>query len=192
MRKSEDRSHHRHDNRAVARYNQIPGGRDQQKTDWTRRPQGTNQGGGQDEGGDAARKKTSQSEATPNNTRKTHRTTEGDTNNTPQRPRHSRNTTGQQRENAQTKPQPTHQDRQSRPINRAGRLTRAPTHYPETSGKRKRSTLKGQKANQTTAKKGGKSQTKKGGVKQASRRIALIKKGGEYLRHTECSVLKKV
>ena len=155
-------------------------------------PKGPTKGAGRTRGGDAARKKTSQSEATPNNTRKTHRTTEGDTNNTPQRPRHSRNTTGQQRENAQTKPQLTHQDRQSRPINRAGRLTRAPTHYPETSGKRKRSTLKGQKANQTTAKKGGKSQTKKGGVKQASRRIALIKKGGEYLRHTECSVLKKV
>ena len=40
------------------------------------------------------------SEATPNNTRKTHKTIEGDTNNTLQRPRHTRNTTG---------PQPTHQ-----------------------------------------------------------------------------------
>ena len=58
MRKSEDRSlavttlhTTRHNNRAVARYNQIPGGRDQQKTDWTRKPQGTNRGGGQDKGG---------------------------------------------------------------------------------------------------------------------------------------------
>ena len=58
MRKSEDRKLDvttlhttRHGNRAVTRYNQIPGGRDQQKTDWTRRPQGTNRGGGQDEWG---------------------------------------------------------------------------------------------------------------------------------------------
>ena len=47
------------------------------------------------------------------------------------------------------------------------------------------------KANQTTAEKGGlKSNETKRGVRQASRRKQ--KGGGEYLRHTECSVLKKV
>ena len=40
----------------------------------------------------------SQSEATHKQTRKTHRTKEGDTNNTHQRPSHTRNTTGQPRE----------------------------------------------------------------------------------------------
>ena len=158
MRKSEDRSlavttlhTTRHGNRAVARYNQIPGRRDQQKTDWTRKPQGTNRGAGRTRGGTVAggnepirsnpkqhkKKRTEQqreTQTTPSKGQDTHATPQDNHGKTP-KPNHNRRT----------------RHRQSRPINRAGRLTRAPTHNPETSGKRKRSTLKGQKANQTTA-----------------------------------------
>ena len=124
MRKSEDRKQDvttlhttRHDNRAVARYNQIPGGRNQQKTDWTRKPQGTNRGGGQEEGG-RCQEETSQFEATPKQTRKTHRTTEGDTNNTHQRPSHTRNIP---KTNTGKRPNPTTTNAPG--TGRAGRLT---------------------------------------------------------------------
>ena len=104
--------YHRHDNRAVARYNQIPGGRDQ-KTDWTRRPQGTNRGGGQDKGGTLPGGNEPIRSNPKQHKQKTHKTTEEETNNTRQRLRHTRNTTGHQQESTQTKQQPTHQDRQS-------------------------------------------------------------------------------
>ena len=102
------------------------------RTEASRRPQGTNRGGGQNKRGDAARRKRAKpKQPQTTQTKKTHKTTEEETNNTRQRPRHTRNSTGHQQESTQAKQQPTHQDRQSRPINRAGRLTRAPTHYPE-------------------------------------------------------------
>ena len=177
MRKSEDRSlavttlhTTRHGNRAVARYNQIPGRRDQQKTDWTRKPQGTNRGAGRTRGGDGGWRKRANPKQSQTTQEKTHRTTEGDTNNTLQRPRHTRNTTGQPRENAQTKSQPTHQaqaeqaDKQSRPINTG------PNTQPGDKRKKKTEYTQRTEGQPDNRRKVAKSQTKKGGVKQASRR----------------------
>ena len=75
-------------------------------------PKGPTEGAGRTRGG-RCQEETSQSEATPNNKQKTHKTTEEETNNTRQRLRHTRNTTGHQQESTQTKQQPTHQDRES-------------------------------------------------------------------------------
>ena len=140
MRKSEDRKQDvttlhttRHDNRAVARYNQIPGGRNQQKTDWTRKPQGTNRGGGQEGGGTLPggnkpiRSNTKTNKKNAQNNRGRHE----------QHPPKAKSHTQHPQDKHGKTPKPNHNQRarhrQSRPINRAGRLTRAPTHKPETS-----------------------------------------------------------
>ena len=93
-------------------------------------PKGPTEGRAGQEG-DAARRKRANPKQPQTTQEKRPKQQRGDTNNTLQRPRHTRNTTGHQQENTQAKQQPTLQDRQSRPINRAGRLTRAPTHYPK-------------------------------------------------------------
>ena len=180
MRKSEDRSlavttlhTTRHDNRAVARYNQIPGGRDQQKTDWTRKPQGTNRGGGQDEGGDAARRKRAnpkqpqttqekrteqqrETQPTPSKGQDTHATPQDNHGKTP-KPNHNRRTRHRQHTTR----------RQAEYENAVHSKDRRPTRQPR--------------------RKVAKRQTKKGGVKQASRRK---QKGGEsiyVIRSVVCS-----
>ena len=182
MRKSEDRSlavttlhTTRHGNRAVARYNQIPGERDQQKTDWTRKPQGTNREAGRTRGGTLpggnepirSNPKLHKKHAQNNRGRHKQHPPKAKTHT-----QHHRTTTGK-RPNQITTDAPG--------TGRAGRLTRAPTHNPETSGNENESALKGQKANQTTAKKGGqKSKQKREGSRRKQKR-------GRVSRHTECA-----
>ena len=91
----------------------------------------------------------------------------GYTNNTLQRPRHTRNTIGQPRENVQTKPHRHARHRQSRPINRAGRLTRAPTHRKQAEYKNGVHS-KDRRPTRQPRRKVAKSETKKGEVKRLS------------------------
>ena len=102
-----------HATMCVARYNQIPGGRDQQKTNLTRKPQGTTQ----DEGGTLPEGNEPKQQTTQ---KKTHRTTQTT-------PSKAKTHTQHHRTNGK-RPKPNHNRRtrhwQSKPINRAGRLTK--------------------------------------------------------------------
>ena len=115
MRKSEDTSlavttlhTTRHNNRAVARYNQIPGGRDQQKTDWTRKPQGTNRGGGQDKGGGDAARRNRANPKQPQTKQEKHTEQQRERQTTPTKGQVT-HATPQDNHGKTTKPQPTHQ-----------------------------------------------------------------------------------
>ena len=185
MRKSEDRSlavttlhTTRHGNRAVARYNQIPGERDQQKTDWTRKPQGTNREAGRTRGGTLpggnepirSNPKLHKKHAQNNRGRHKQHPPKAKTHT-----QHHRTTTGK-RPNQITTDAPG--------TGRAGRLTRAPTHNPETSGNENGVHSKDRKPTRQPRRKVAKSQNNKGRGQGES------KKGGEYL--VIRSVLKKV
>ena len=107
---------------------EIPRGRDQQSTDWTRRHQRTNRGGGQSRGGTKQGAKPKQpytpkaktSKATEEKT--TAKTKGQQEPATPQTKNHT--------ESTRTKRHRTERDNQSRP-KQTGRTIRAPAHHPE-------------------------------------------------------------
>ena len=95
----------------------YPEGGTSRKLTGPERPKGPTEGAGRTRGG-RCQEETSQSEATQKQTRKTHRTTEGDTNNTHQRPSHTRNIP---KTNTGKRPNPTTTNAPG--TGRAGRLT---------------------------------------------------------------------